>query len=66
MTVSQILKPLDRTDFDPSNAEHRKIFLEFKRTGRWSMRFAAVWPFTTVEQSVLVSLAFYACKKENR
>lgn len=50
-------------EFNPTKADHRKAYAEFKQTGKWNIRFTTKWP-SSVIQTVEAKLAQHACRKE--
>lgn len=60
--MSSILQPVKTVAFDPTNPEHRKVYVDFLNTGKWSVRFDLEYPFTNLPSLVMFKLATEACK----
>jgi hypothetical protein len=59
--MSTILKTPVTVQFDASNPEHRKAFVDFLNTGKWSIKFDLDFPFTSLPSLILFKLAAFAC-----
>lgn len=61
---SRVLRGRNAIRFDPMDSTHRKAYATWELTGRWPIRFLTEWPFVTVPQTVMSSLARYVCSNE--
>lgn len=64
MTTSSVLQLPQAVRFDSSNPEHRKAYLDFVNTGKWTIRFELEMPFQTVPGMIMYKLAALACAGE--
>lgn len=62
--MSSILQLSRPVTFDATNTEHRKSYVSFLTTSKWTLRFELEFPFTTLPSMVMYKLAIQACASE--
>jgi hypothetical protein len=63
-TQASVLQLPPAVAFDSSNPDHRKAYLDFLNTGKWSVRFSLEHPFQTIPSMIMYKLSILACAGE--
>jgi hypothetical protein len=51
--------------FDPANKMHRKSYYDYKKTGKWSIRFHNEYPYTDVVSMITYKIVEYMEMSDN-
>jgi len=63
-TLAQVQDP--RQIFNAHNDAHRKSYYEFRKSGKWSIRFHNEWPFVDVQQTIMAKMIDYMEQSESK